>query len=139
MDTATDELIRTDAAFADNRLLSTLSNEARGLIEPLGEMFELRTGEVVLEAGAQVRSSLFPVGSTMISMTVELSGGRGIVSHRGAAAGSARRIVGALSLPARAGAGMAVQSRAAAIRGVVRRHLSPPSCRTPLSGKVDFS
>ena len=76
MDTATDERIRADSAFADNRLLSTLSGEARALLEPHGEMFELQSGEIVLETGAQVQSSLFPVGSTTISMTVELSGGR---------------------------------------------------------------
>jgi CRP-like cAMP-binding protein len=76
VDTATDERIRADSAFADNRLLSTLSGEARALLEPHGEMFELQSGEIVLETGAQVQSSLFPVGSTTISMTVELSGGR---------------------------------------------------------------
>jgi hypothetical protein len=46
------------------------------LIEPFGEMIELNPGEVVLSKGEQVASSVFPVGPTMISMTVELSGGR---------------------------------------------------------------
>lgn len=72
----TDELTRADEAFAGNRLLSTFSAEARGLIEPFGEMIELRTGQVVLSRGQQVESSLFPIGPTMISMTVELTGGR---------------------------------------------------------------
>jgi CRP-like cAMP-binding protein len=71
-----DELSRADEAFAGNRLLSTLSGEARALIEPFGEMVELGTGQIVLRCGEQVHSSLFPVGSTMISMSVELSGGR---------------------------------------------------------------
>lgn len=75
-ETTTDELIRADEAFAGNRLLSTFSREARALIEPFGEMIELRSGEIVLARGEQVRSSVFPVGPTMISMTVELSGGR---------------------------------------------------------------
>ena len=74
----TDELIQADEAFAGNRLLATFSREARALLEPFGTMVELDTGDVVLERGAQVRSSLFPVGPTMISMVVELTGGRSI-------------------------------------------------------------
>ncbi|HWJ37146.1 MAG TPA: Crp/Fnr family transcriptional regulator [Sphingomicrobium sp.] len=76
MQTTTDELMRADEAFAGNRLLSTFSREARALIEPYGEMVELEPGEIVLHSGDQVQASLFPVGPTMISMTVELSGGR---------------------------------------------------------------
>ncbi|MFL6765254.1 MAG: Crp/Fnr family transcriptional regulator [Sphingomicrobium sp.] len=72
----TDELTRADQAFAGNRLLSTFAREARGLIEPYGEMVELTVGQVVLSRGEEVRASLFPVGSTMVSMTVELSGGQ---------------------------------------------------------------
>jgi CRP-like cAMP-binding protein len=76
VDVTTDELIEADAAFAGNRLLSTFSREARALLEPAGEMFEFRTGETVFERGEPVRWSLFPVGPTMMSMTVELTGGR---------------------------------------------------------------
>jgi DNA-binding transcriptional regulator YhcF (GntR family) len=72
----TDELVQADEAFAGNRLLSTFSREARALIEPAGEMVDLAAGDSVLTRGAEVRASLFPVGPTMISMTVELSGGR---------------------------------------------------------------
>jgi CRP-like cAMP-binding protein len=75
--TATDELVRSDEAFAGNRLLSTFSREARALVEPYGETVELSAGQTVLARGDQVSSSLFPIGSTMISMTVQLSGGRG--------------------------------------------------------------
>lgn len=74
--TTIDELTKADEAFAGNRLLSTFSREARALIEPYGEMINLEPGEIVLQSGAQVEASLFPVGPTMISMTVELSGGR---------------------------------------------------------------
>jgi hypothetical protein len=74
--TIADELTRADQAFSGNRLLSTFSREARALIEPFGEMIELQSGEAVLTRGEQVRFSVFPVGPTMISMTVELSGGR---------------------------------------------------------------
>ena len=71
-----DEMTRADSAFAGNRLLATFSQEARALLEPYGETVELESGETVLERGDQVRASLFPMGSTMISLTVELSGGR---------------------------------------------------------------
>jgi CRP-like cAMP-binding protein len=71
-----DELSRADEAFAGNRLLSTFSREARALIEPYGEMTDLDSGEVVLQRGDRVRSSLFPIGATTISMTLELAGGR---------------------------------------------------------------
>jgi CRP-like cAMP-binding protein len=90
-ETTTDELTRADEAFSGNRLLSTFSREARALIEPFGEMIELRSGEVVLARGDQVRFSIFPVGPTMISMTVELSGGRTVevasVGREGAVGG----------------------------------------------------
>ena len=76
VETATDELTRADEAFAGNRLLSTFSREARALLEPFGETIELKTGDVVLNRGEQVRSSIFPIATTMISMTVELSSGR---------------------------------------------------------------
>lgn len=75
-DATTHELTRADQAFAGNRLLSTFSREARALLEPFGELEELSPGAVVLTRGEQVRSSLFPVDQTMISMTVQLSGGR---------------------------------------------------------------
>jgi len=74
--TTVDELSRADEAFAGNRLLSTFSREARGLIEPFGEMIEVNPGDVVLTRGDAVRASIFPVGPTMITMTVELAGGR---------------------------------------------------------------
>lgn len=74
----TDELTQADEAFAGNRLLSTFSREARALIEPFGTLVDLQTGETVLNRGEQVRSSLFPIGPTMITMVIELSGGRSI-------------------------------------------------------------
>jgi CRP-like cAMP-binding protein len=74
--TEIDELTRADEAFAGNRLLSTFSSEARALIEPFGESIEVSAGEIVLTRGDAVRASVFPVGPTMISMTVELAGGR---------------------------------------------------------------
>jgi CRP-like cAMP-binding protein len=88
---ATDELSRADEAFAENRLLSTFSKDARALIEPFGEMVELETGDTVLSRGDLVRSSLFPIGQTMISMAIEVSGGRTVeaamIGKRGAVGG----------------------------------------------------
>jgi CRP-like cAMP-binding protein len=74
----TDELIQADGAFTGNRLLSTFNQEARALIEPYGEMVELSSGDIVLSRGDQVRFSIFPVGPTMISLGVELNGGRSV-------------------------------------------------------------
>ena len=74
----TDELNQADEAFAGNRLLSTFSREARALIEPFGTMVELEPGELILQRGEQVRASLFPVGPAMITMVVELTGGRSV-------------------------------------------------------------
>lgn len=72
----TDELTQADAAFAGNRLLSTFSREARALIEPFATAVELEAGDSVLQRGVQVRSSLFPVGPTMVTLRAELVGGR---------------------------------------------------------------
>jgi len=74
----TDELNQADEAFAGNRLLSTFSREARALVEPFGTMIDLEPGDLILQRGEQVRSSLFPVGPTMITMVVELTGGRSV-------------------------------------------------------------
>lgn len=67
-----------DGAFAGNRLLSTFSEEARVLIEPHGTVFQLTSGEVVLNRGDQVGSTIFPIGETMISLGIELTGGRSV-------------------------------------------------------------
>jgi DNA-binding MarR family transcriptional regulator len=88
---AADELNQADEAFAGNRLLSTFSREARALIEPFGTMVQLETGEVVLSRGDPVLASLFPIGQTMISMAIELSGNRTVeallIGFRGAVGG----------------------------------------------------
>jgi CRP-like cAMP-binding protein len=87
----TDELNQADEAFAGNRLLSTFPKEARAIVEPFGEMVQLTAGEVVLNRGDQVNASLFPVSPTVISMAVELAGGRTVevasIGLRGAVGG----------------------------------------------------
>ena len=88
---ATDELVRADDAFAGNHLLSTFSSEDRGLIEPYGTVIQVSTGELVLNRGDCVQSSLFPIGPTMISMAIDLPGGRSVevalIGLRGAVGG----------------------------------------------------
>jgi CRP-like cAMP-binding protein len=74
----TDELTQADEAFSGNRLLSTFSREARALIEPFGTIIELEPGETVLQRGEQVRSSIFPITPTLITMVIDMSGGRSI-------------------------------------------------------------
>jgi CRP-like cAMP-binding protein len=90
-DTALEERAQLDDAFAGNHLLSTFPADARALIEPFGTIVELGFGDTVLASGEVVRSSLFPIGSTMISMAVELTGGRTIevamIGRRGAVGG----------------------------------------------------
>lgn len=91
MDVTTDEPNRTDEGFTGNRLLSTFAAEARALIEPFGNMVELKTGEIALTRGEQVTASLFPIGPTLISLEIELSGGRTVeavmIGSRGAVGG----------------------------------------------------
>jgi len=89
--TTIDEMTRADQAFAGNRLLSTFSREDRALIEPFGEVVELKAGDIALTRGTQVETSLFPIGPTLISMEVELTGGRTVevamIGLRGAVGG----------------------------------------------------
>ena len=73
-----DERIDVGDAFAGNRLLATFPAEARNLVEPSASIVDLRTGSAVLQRGEQVTQSLFPVGETMVSLSVSLSGGRSI-------------------------------------------------------------
>ena len=88
---AIDDRPRADEAFAGNSLLAALPTEARGLIEPHGTMVRLQTGDTVLSRGANVEATLFPLGETMVSMAVELSGDRMIealmIGRRGAVGG----------------------------------------------------
>jgi DNA-binding transcriptional regulator YhcF (GntR family) len=86
-----EELDPLDEAFAGNGLLSTLSPADRALIEPFGAMVELDTGDAVLNRGEHAQASLFPAGPTLISMAVDLAGGRSIeallIGRRGAVGG----------------------------------------------------
>jgi CRP-like cAMP-binding protein len=79
MDVAvTDELTRTDEAFARNRLLATFPAEARAFLEPYATVVDLASGAILHSSGENVVSSHFPFGPTMISLGVELADGRTI-------------------------------------------------------------
>jgi hypothetical protein len=68
----TDEAPGANAAFAGNLLLSSFGQEQRALIEPGASVVELAAGDIVLRRGEHVEWSLFPFGSTMISLVVQL-------------------------------------------------------------------
>lgn len=75
---ATDELQRTDEAFARNRLLATFSAETRALLEPYSTVVDLELGSIVHASGADVVNSYFPFGPTMVSLRRDLADGRSI-------------------------------------------------------------
>jgi CRP-like cAMP-binding protein len=75
---ASDELERTDEAFARNRLLATFSPESRALLEPHASLVEFELGSVIHARGAGVDYSYFPFGPTMISLRLDLTDGRTI-------------------------------------------------------------
>ena len=89
--TTTDELNRLDEAFAGNRLLSTFPVEARALIEPFGKIVDLPLASTIHPRGSDVETTFFPFGPTMISLVVDVAGGRSIetasIGHEGAVGG----------------------------------------------------
>ena len=68
--------LRVADALAGNRLLATLSPADRDLLEPHLTVVHLEVGDSVLRVGDLVAKSIFPFDSLMVSMTVELRGGR---------------------------------------------------------------
>jgi hypothetical protein len=76
--TITDELVRHDAAFSGNRLLSTFARDARALIEPFSTVIDLEPGALLFDRGDHIGSSIFPFGPTMVSLIVDLDPGRSI-------------------------------------------------------------
>ncbi|MFL6747220.1 MAG: Crp/Fnr family transcriptional regulator [Sphingomicrobium sp.] len=78
-------------AFAGNRLLGTFPDDLRSLLQKRMQMVELDIGATVLRRGVDVAYSLFPFGTTMVSMVVELEDGRsvevGSIGREGAVGG----------------------------------------------------
>src|SRR5690349_15597148 len=78
VDVILDERSTLDPAFAGNMLLATFSDEVRALIEPYAEVVELQNGARVQSQGTDVEVTYFPFATSMISLIVELPGGRSI-------------------------------------------------------------
>jgi CRP-like cAMP-binding protein len=68
----------SEPAFADNLLLATFPTALRHALRDEIEIVELKAGDVVLSRGVDVVSSVFPFGTTMISMIIELADGRSV-------------------------------------------------------------
>ena len=68
----------SDPAFLDNRLLATFPTALRQSLRSEIEIIQLDAGETVLRRGFDVESSIFPFGTTMISMIIDLSDGRSV-------------------------------------------------------------
>jgi CRP-like cAMP-binding protein len=65
-------------AFTGNRLLSTFPPELRQMIEHRMQMVDLDIGTMVLRRGVDVAHALFPFGTTMVSLVVDLEDGRSV-------------------------------------------------------------
>lgn len=71
-------LTAVEQAFVDNRLLATFPMDLRKLLRDDAEVVRLEVGDTILRRGVDVGHSLFPFGSTMISMIVDMGDGRSI-------------------------------------------------------------
>ena len=69
---------RIAAAFSGNRLLATFTAELRRHLGSVAHIVELDAGSEVLRAGEPVERTLFPFDSLMVSIIVELAGGRSV-------------------------------------------------------------
>ncbi|MCY7338697.1 MAG: Crp/Fnr family transcriptional regulator [Sphingomonas bacterium] len=67
-----------EKAFIDNRLLATFPMDLRKRLRDEMHIVQLELGDTVLQRGVDVETSVFPFGTTMISMVVDLVGGRSI-------------------------------------------------------------
>lgn len=67
-----------DAAFSSNRLLATLGEEDRALLQPHMRLTSFEAGERVFAIGSPVDRSVFPFDGLMVSMIVELREGRSV-------------------------------------------------------------
>ena len=69
---------RMAMAFDRNRLLATFDGELRALIAPHAALVDFAAGTSVLTAGEPVHQTIFPFDSLMISMMIDLHGGRSV-------------------------------------------------------------
>ena len=78
MDVAESRSHSIDQAFQGNRLLSTFPDGLRSVIAAKGQIVELQPGAIVLRRGIDVDASLFPFGSTTISLIVDMADDRSV-------------------------------------------------------------
>ena len=78
-------------AFEGNRLLATCPADLRGMLIEQARLVDLSVGEAVLRRGIDVDTSLFPVGTTMVSLLVDLPDRRSVevasIGNEGAVGG----------------------------------------------------
>lgn len=67
-----------DPAFGENRLLATFPRALRDVLEPASLLVDFEAGEAVLTAGKAVERTLFPFGPLIISLIIDLAGGRSV-------------------------------------------------------------
>lgn len=65
-------------AFGRNRLLATFDEPLRSVIEEAATLIEFKAGDAVLSAGEAVERTIFPFDSLMVSLIVDLQGGRSV-------------------------------------------------------------
>jgi len=104
-----------DAAFAGNRLLATLTASERALFQANMTIVELTPGDSVLTAGGMVDRSLFPFDGLMVSMIVELAGGRSVEVASIGKEGAVGGVVSAGAAPAFTNGVVQIAGRAAAV------------------------
>ena len=104
-----------DAAFRGNRLLANLSGAERKLFEPHMALVRLEPGERVLAAGKPAAQSLFPFDGLMISLVVELAGGRSVEVASIGKEGAVGGMVGAGVAPAFTSGVVQIAGQAAAV------------------------
>jgi CRP-like cAMP-binding protein len=68
----------SEPAFAGNRLLATFPADLRDAVRDEIEIVTLAAGDAVLHRGGAVEHSIFPFGTTMISMIIQLGDGRSV-------------------------------------------------------------
>lgn len=104
-----------DAAFAGNRLLATLSGQDRALLEPHMSLLNLQSGDRLFGAGTAVSRSIFPFDGLMVSLTVQLQGGRSVEVASIGKEGAIGGIVSCGTAPAFADAVVQIAGPAAAL------------------------
>src|SRR5687768_2430442 len=67
-----------EPAFVGNRLLATFPTDLRKLLRDDADVVQLTLGDTILRSGVDVEHSIFPFGSTMISMVVDMGDARSI-------------------------------------------------------------